>query len=722
MNSAVSDASSRQTISGAMRKLFSNGAWVGSMLDFEAALCTAQAQHQIIDAALVEDIVSCCRSSLIDHEQLRIEVERDGDIAGALLNQLRTLVHARQAQAADFVHWGATSQDLLDTAMVLRLRAALDLIEVELERLVTVLAQRAELHRNTPQIGRIGLHHTLPITFGLTVAGWLDGMIRHQQRLRALRSQLLVLQLGGFAGTLEGLGKPALAVAESVAVALGLSLPDLSWHSQRDRFAECATTMGLLTGSIGKMARDMGLLRQTEVGELSAPLGADRVVASKPFPMASDCDLALIAARRVPALVGTLLAGLADIWQEAPGDVASENATLPQIMHLCFAGLQQMRRAVTDMVVEPARMRRNLDLTNGHLFNELIIMALTPKVGRAQAVNVVQQAGVFATRSGKSLREALDAQPEVTVQLSPRELDRLMEITGNSGHAVEFVNRVLQTARQRPGKLTTEPEIAADVSLIDNGNVRLHYQIEGAAGAPYLILSNSLGTSLALWEPQMPTLIEHFRVLRYDARGHGQSGVPDGPYSIAEMGEDVIALMNHLGIGAAHFCGLSMGGLVGMWLAAHHPARVDRLVLSNTAALLGSAEIWDARIDEVRAGGVSAIVPKVVERWFTRDFQKHAVRQINAVREMLLTCPEAGYIASCMAVRDADMRELLPNIQAPTLVIGGKHDKFTAPAQSRLLASRIPSARYIELNAAHLTNWEMSQGFTRQILEFLQPG
>ena len=254
---------------------------------------------------------------------------------------------------------------------------------------------------------------------------------------------------------------------------------------------------------------------------------------------------------------------------------------------------------------------------------------------------------------------------------------------------------------------------------IRHDHLSLHYEIDGPDKSPCLILSNALGTSLDIWEPQLPVLSDHFKLLRYDGRGHGRSGVASPTCTVSKFGEDVIALMDHAGIERAHFCGVALGGMVGLWLASHHPSRIERLIVSNTAALLGPSAMWDARIQQVRAGGVEAIAPAVIERWFTRDFQQHATLQVSLVRSMLLATSASGYIAACNALRDADLRDLLHRIVAPTLVLGGRYDKTTSPAQSRQLADHIPTARYVELNAAHLMNWEVAQSYTKLIEEFL---
>ncbi len=259
------------------------------------------------------------------------------------------------------------------------------------------------------------------------------------------------------------------------------------------------------------------------------------------------------------------------------------------------------------------------------------------------------------------------------------------------------------------------------MSIFETSNLHLRYQLEGRADAPYLVLSNALGAGLDMWAPQMPSLLEHFRILRYDARGHGQSGVPPGPYTIAQMGGDVLALMESLNIKRAHFCGLSMGGMVGMWLAAKHPERIDRLVLCNTGARVGTNELWETRIETVNKGGMEAVVPAVISRWFTADFMARVPAKVDLVRRMLLQMPAAGYAAGCAAIRDADLRELVRNVVAPTLVIAGMRDKSTPPQDSKLVAERIPGALYAELKTAHLSNWEAPQSFVTKVIAFLAP-
>jgi 3-oxoadipate enol-lactonase len=233
------------------------------------------------------------------------------------------------------------------------------------------------------------------------------------------------------------------------------------------------------------------------------------------------------------------------------------------------------------------------------------------------------------------------------------------------------------------------------MSYLTNDGARLYYQLEGPDDAPVLVLSNSLGTTLDMWAPQMPALLQRFRVLRHDARGHGRSEVTPGPYTIAQLGADALALMDHLGIARAHFCGLSMGGMIGMWLGTHHAHRLDRLVLCNTAAKIGTPDTWNPRIAKVEAEGMASVVDTVLERWFTDGFRQRAPQQVAVVRDMLLDTAPAGYSANCAAVRDMDQRAEIASIAVPTLVIAGSHDGSTPAADGRALADAIPGARYV---------------------------
>jgi 3-oxoadipate enol-lactonase len=259
-----------------------------------------------------------------------------------------------------------------------------------------------------------------------------------------------------------------------------------------------------------------------------------------------------------------------------------------------------------------------------------------------------------------------------------------------------------------------------DELFMEHAGVRLHYRIDGDELAPWLMLSNSLGTNLAMWEPQMPGLLQHFRVLRSDTRGHGLSNAPSASCSIADLGRDAIALLDHIGITQTHFCGLSLGGMTGMWLAANQSTRIGRLVLCNTSPLMAPPANLDTRIALVTKGGMASIAGNVIDRWFTADFQARSPASIAIVHQMLLETPAAGYAACCAAIRDMDQRASLASISHPTLVIAGTRDIATPPQDGKLIAERVAGSTYIELDAAHLSNWEQAAAFSACLSDFLQ--
>lgn len=250
-------------------------------------------------------------------------------------------------------------------------------------------------------------------------------------------------------------------------------------------------------------------------------------------------------------------------------------------------------------------------------------------------------------------------------------------------------------------------------------DVTLNYQIDGNASAPPLLLSNSLGTSFEMWEPQMAALSARFRVIRYDSRGHGRSSVTPGPYTIEQVATDAVGLLDALDVPRAHFCGLSMGGMVGMWLGVNAPQRIDRLVLANTAAKIGTSELWNARIEAVRQGGMASIASAVLARWFSPPLLEAPTPIVTRMRATFEAVSAEGYAASCAAVRDMDQRHLVSRIRAPTLVIAGTEDFATPAADGRYVAEHIPNARYVELPAAHLSNVQAAPAFTQALLSFL---
>lgn len=255
---------------------------------------------------------------------------------------------------------------------------------------------------------------------------------------------------------------------------------------------------------------------------------------------------------------------------------------------------------------------------------------------------------------------------------------------------------------------------------LEANGIQIHYQIDGAGTAPVLMLSNSLGTNLHMWDKQVPALTKRFRVVRYDTRGHGKTSAPSFPYTVGMLGQDAIALMDALKLPKVRFCGLSMGGMIGMWLARNVPSRIEQLVLCNTAAKFGMPEVWNQRVATVRASGMKVITDAVIERWFTKEFRQTSPKDIEPIVEMLHTTKAEGYAGNCAAIRDVDQRWPISDITTPTLVIGGKLDPATPYEAAELIAKRIPGAKLVGLDAAHLSNIEQPDAFTKALDGFLK--
>jgi 3-carboxy-cis,cis-muconate cycloisomerase len=430
--------------------LFDDRARLQGMLDVEAALARAEVRAGVIPATAAGPIAAQCRAELFDLDELGRATAQAGNPAIPMVGRLTTLVGAADAEAARFVHWGATSQDVMDTGLVLQLRAALAVIERDLARLADALARLARKHRLTPLVGRTWLQHAPPVTFGLKAAGWLDALHRHQDRLAELRPRLLALQFGGAAGTLAALGDKGLEVAAALAEELDLALPELPWHTHRDRLVEFGAWLGLLAGTLGKIARDIALLMQTEAAEAAEPADAGRGGSStmphKRNPVTAATVLA--AATRAPGLVATLFAAMPQEHERGLGNWHAEWVVLPDLVVTVTGALHHMAEMIPGLEPDPTRMRVNLEASRGLVLAEAVTMALGARLGRLAAHQLVERASRTAAAEGRHLREVLGEDATVAAQLSPAELDRLFEPLNYIGQAAPFVDRVL--ARHRP--------------------------------------------------------------------------------------------------------------------------------------------------------------------------------------------------------------------------------------------------------------------------------
>ncbi|MBI3477101.1 MAG: 3-carboxy-cis,cis-muconate cycloisomerase [Acidobacteria bacterium] len=431
--------------SAAMDDVFSDGVRLQRMLDFEAALAMAEARCGMMPVAAAQAITAKCKASLLDLDALANATALSLNPAIPLVKQLTALVAKDDADAARFVHWGATSQDANDTGLVLQMRQAFELLDADLNSLRSSLVQLAQKHRSTPIAGRTLMQHALPTTFGAKVAGWLDALNRHRERLAETRKRALVLQFGGAVGNLAALQDKGLQVAQALANELHLDLPVTPWHAHRDRVAEGATTLGLCVGTLGKIARDISLHMQTEIAEISEPSaegrGGSSTLPHKRNPVGAG--IVLSAATRVPALVSTMLSAMVQEDERGLGNWHAEWETLPQIFRLAGGALHQMASIVPRLAIDADRMRRNLDATHGLIYAEGVATALGRHMGKSAAHSLVETASNQARESGKHLREVLAQSKSVTENLTASDLDRLFAPESYLGSAEQFVDRVI---------------------------------------------------------------------------------------------------------------------------------------------------------------------------------------------------------------------------------------------------------------------------------------
>ena len=432
-----------------MREIFSDHGRLQAMLDFEAALARGSARAGLFPVAAAEAIAAGCNADLFDVDSLAAAVGQSGNTAIPLVKALTALVADSDSEAARYVHWGATSQDAMDTGLVLQLRSALTVLESDLARLAAGLASLAKKHASTPLAGRTWLQQGPPVTLGLKAAGFLSAVERHRVRIGELRSRTFTLQLGGAVGTLAALGPRAMDAAAAVAETLGLALPDVPWHAHRDRVAEVATTLALLVGTLGKLARDVSLLMQTEVGEASeasaAGRGGSSTMPHKRNPVGSAAILS--AAARVPALTAVMLGAMVQEHERGLGGWHAEWETLPEICMLAAGALSQAVVVVEGLQVDAARMKKNLELTRGLILAEAVSTALGEKLGKAGAHALVEEASARSISQSKSLREVLQADARVTAHLSAADLERLTDPAHYLGEAERLVARALAARR-----------------------------------------------------------------------------------------------------------------------------------------------------------------------------------------------------------------------------------------------------------------------------------
>jgi 3-carboxy-cis,cis-muconate cycloisomerase len=431
--------------SGPMRAVCDDAATLQNMLDFEAALARAEAATGVIPNSAAEGIASACKAAEFDLTALAEAATRSGNLAIPLVKALTARVAKSDAEAARYVHWGATSQDVIDTAAMLTLRGAIEVLLIDLDRAVAGFAKLARQHRDTAVVARTWLQHALPMPFGLKLAEYAAALSRSRRRVRRLREETLALQFGGAAGTLAALGDKGFVVAERLAQELQLPLPEAPWHTHRDRIAEAASVLAILTGSCGKIARDVSLMMQTDVAEAFEPAGEGRGGSStmphKRNPVAAPTALA--AATMAPNLAATIFAAQVQDHERSAGPWHAEWPTLPTLLLVTSGALAAIVDIAEGLEVDVARMRSNLDATRGLIMAEAVTMALAERVGKSDAHHLVEAASKKAVAEKKHLRDVLTKDPKVAAQLAADQIAKLFEPMAYQGASQALIDRLL---------------------------------------------------------------------------------------------------------------------------------------------------------------------------------------------------------------------------------------------------------------------------------------
>jgi 3-carboxy-cis,cis-muconate cycloisomerase len=440
--------------SASMRDVLHDRARLQRLLDFEVALARAEAALGIVPALAIDEIAKAARAELYDLATLGQEAVISGNIAIPLIQALTAEVSKADPAAARYVHWGATSQDVIDTALVLDLKAAVDALLTDLNRAIDAFTALAGRHRRTATVGRTWLQHALPMPFGLKLAGYAAALARSRDRLRRLRREALVLQFGGAVGTLAALDDRGLDVAERLAALLDLPLPDAPWHSHRDRLAEVASALAILTGTCGKIARDVSLLMQTDVGEAFEPAapgrGGSSTMPHKRNPTAAATALA--AATIAPNLMATILAAQVQEHERGLGSWQAEWPTFPALALTTSGALSAIVDIAEGLEIDSERMRANLDATRGLIMAEAVAFALAAKIGKQEAHRIVEEASRKASATKRDLQEVLGEDDQVKLSLSIGELAKLFEPMAYQGAAQTFIDRIVGLLQARAGR------------------------------------------------------------------------------------------------------------------------------------------------------------------------------------------------------------------------------------------------------------------------------
>jgi 3-carboxy-cis,cis-muconate cycloisomerase len=443
--------------SAAMRAVVDDRAQLQRMLDFEAALARAEAAVAVIPAGCVNSISDACKAERYDLAAIGEAAARAGNVATPLVAALAQEVGKTDSEGARYVNWGACEQDLIDSALMLQLRDGIDVLLADLNLAIDGFTTIAGRHRRSAMVARTRLQHTLPMPLGLKLAGYAAALARSRERLRRLRKEALVLQFGGDAGTLAALGEQGLAVTDRLAALLDLPAPEAPWHTHSDRLAEIAAALAILTGTCGKIARDISLLAQTEVGEAREPARQPAGEAPRMLhERTSQTTAAGIAAATIaPNLLATIVAGQVQENERGLGGWQAQWHALPALLLVTSGALAAITELAQGLEIDAERMRANLDVTQGLIMIDAVTMVLGAKLGRIQAKLIVDEASKQAIASKRHLNSVLAEDPRVTAQMTPGDLARVFELMGYQGVAQTYIDRLIVSLGTRASKRTT---------------------------------------------------------------------------------------------------------------------------------------------------------------------------------------------------------------------------------------------------------------------------
>jgi len=433
--------------SAAMRAIVDDRARLQRMLDFEAALARAEAAVGVIPHEAIDAIAAAAKIERFDLAAIANAAPAAGNILVPLVAALTAEVAKQNKDAAGFVHWGASAQDVIDTALVLELRDGLDALIADLDRAVAAYVGLAGRHRRTATVARNSLRHSLPIPFGLKVAGYAGALARSRERLKWLRKEALIMQFGGAAGTLASFGERGFDVYERLAALLDLPMPDAPWHSHRDRLAEVAAALAILAGTCGKIARDVTLLMQTEIAEAFEPAAPGRSMPHLRSPTAASAALAC--ATMAPQLAATIMTAESHEHEGATGAWQVEWPAFPSLLLVVSGALAGVVAIGEGLEIDNERMRGNLDATHGLIMAESVLVALAGKLGKPVAHQVVEEAIQKAVAEKRHLQEVLGEDERVTLLMNPGEVARLFEPPTFQGVAQTFIERLVASAQAR---------------------------------------------------------------------------------------------------------------------------------------------------------------------------------------------------------------------------------------------------------------------------------